>query len=92
MFFKKNFPGKVLYAVKTNPSENVIKIIINNGIENFDVASINEVKLIRKINNKTRLNYISICSPNHLHFPHVALSLRLGCNVICESVYVFSKC
>jgi len=40
-FFKKNFPGKVLYAVKTNPSENVIKIIINNGIENFDVASIN---------------------------------------------------
>ena len=57
-FFKKNFPGKVLYAVKTNPSENVIKIIINNGIENFDVASINEVKLIRKINNKVKVYFM----------------------------------
>ena len=43
-FFKNNFPGKVLYAVKTNPQEKVIKIIINSGIQNFDVASINEVK------------------------------------------------
>ena len=57
-FFKKNFPGKVLYAVKTNPSENVIKIIINNGIENFDVASINEIKLIRKINNKVKVYFM----------------------------------
>ena len=57
-FFKKNFPGKVLYAVKTNPSENVIKIIINNGIENFDVASINEIKLIRKINNKVKIYFM----------------------------------
>ena len=48
-FFKNSFPGKVLYAVKTNPQEKVIKIIINNGIQNFDVASINEIKLIRKI-------------------------------------------
>ena len=29
-FFKSNFPGKVLYAVKTNPNEKVIKII-NSG-------------------------------------------------------------
>ena len=57
-FFKKNFPGKVLYAVKTNPSENVIKIIINNGIENFDVASINEIKLIRKINSKVKIYFM----------------------------------
>ena len=47
-FFKKNFPGKILYAVKTNPNEKVIKTIINSGIQNFDVASINEIKLIRK--------------------------------------------
>ena len=47
-FFKNNFPGKVLYAVKTNPNEKIIKIIINSGIQNFDVASIDEVKLIKK--------------------------------------------
>ncbi len=57
-FFKSNFPGKVLYAVKTNPNEKVIKIIINNGIENFDVASINEIKLIRKINSKVKLYFM----------------------------------
>ena len=49
-FFKNKFPGKVLYAVKTNPDEKVLKIINDSGIQNFDVASINEVKLVRKIN------------------------------------------
>ena len=57
-FFKSNFPGKVLYAVKTNPNERVIKIIINSGIENFDVASINEIKLIRKIDSKVKIYFM----------------------------------
>jgi len=48
-FFKKNFPGKVLYAVKTNPNKEVLKHIIDNGIENFDAASINEIQLIRNL-------------------------------------------
>ena len=48
-FFKDNFPGKILYAVKTNPNEKVIKQIVSNGIEDFDVASLNEIKLIKKI-------------------------------------------
>ena len=57
-FFKNNFPGKVLYAVKTNPNEKVIKIIINSGIQNFDVASINEIKLIKKIDEKVRVYFM----------------------------------
>ena len=57
-FFKKNFPGKILYAVKTNPNEFVLKKIIKNGINDFDVASINEVKLIRKISPKARLYFM----------------------------------
>ena len=48
-FFKDNFPGKVLYAVKTNPNEEVLKHIIKNGIGNFDTASINEISLIKKL-------------------------------------------
>ena len=47
--FKDNFPGEILYAVKTNPNEKVIKFIVENGINSFDVASINEIKLIKKI-------------------------------------------
>ena len=48
-FFKNNFPGKVLYAVKTNPNKDVLKHIIGNGIKNFDAASINEIQLIRNL-------------------------------------------
>ena len=48
-WFNKNFPGKVLYAVKTNPHEEVIKEIKNSGIDKFDIASIEEIKVIKKI-------------------------------------------
>ena len=48
-FFKNNFPGKVLYAVKTNPNKEVLNHIISNGINNFDAASINEILLIKNL-------------------------------------------
>ena len=57
-FFKKNFTGKVLYAVKTNPNEKILKSIIDNGIENFDVASINEVRLVKKIDPKVKIYFM----------------------------------
>ena len=57
-FFKENFPGKVLYAVKTNPNEKIIKQIIANGINEFDVASLNEIKLINKIYPEAKLHFM----------------------------------
>ena len=57
-FFKINFPGKILYAVKTNPHEKVLKQIIANGIKDFDVASLNEIKLIKKINSEVNLHFM----------------------------------
>jgi ornithine decarboxylase len=57
-FFKDNFPGKTLYAVKTNPNEKVLKQIILNGIEDFDVASINEIKLIKKLKPEANLYFM----------------------------------
>ena len=57
-FFKDNFPGKTLYAVKTNPNEKVLKQIISNGIINFDVASINEIKLIKKLKPEANLYFM----------------------------------
>ena len=57
-FFKDNFPGKILYAVKTNPNEKIIKQIINNGINQFDVASLNEIKLIKKIKSDSKLHFM----------------------------------
>ena len=57
-FFKDSFPGKVLYAVKTNPNEKVIRQIISSGIKDFDVASLNEIKLIKKIKPEATLYFM----------------------------------
>ena len=57
-YFKKKFPGKVLYAVKTNPHPEVLKSIVESGIENFDVASIQEIKDIRAIDPNANCSYM----------------------------------
>ena len=57
-FFKNNFPGKVLYAVKTNPNKEVLKHILNNGITNFDAASVNEIKLIKSLDPKAHIYFM----------------------------------
>lgn len=36
----------------------------------------------------TALGVVSVCSPNHLHHPHIAAGLRLGADVICEKPLV----
>ena len=46
-FFATKFPGKALYAVKANPSPDLIKILWANGITHYDVASIGEVRMVR---------------------------------------------
>jgi len=57
-YFINKFPGKVLYAVKTNPHPEVLKTIVESGIENFDVASIQEIKDIRAINSNAKCSYM----------------------------------
>ena len=56
--FQNKFPGKILYAVKTNPHPEVLKTIIESGIENFDVASIQEIKDIRAIKQNAKCSYM----------------------------------
>ena len=57
-FFQNKFPGKILYAVKTNPNPIVLKTIIESGIDNFDIASIKEIEAIKKINPKASCFYM----------------------------------
>ena len=56
--FQNMFPGKVLYAVKTNPHPEVLKTIVKSGIENFDVASIQEIEDIRKISPNAECSFM----------------------------------
>jgi ornithine decarboxylase len=46
-FFATKFPGKSLYAVKANPSPDLVQILWDNGISHYDVASIAEVRMVR---------------------------------------------
>ena len=57
-YFQKKFPGKILYAVKTNPHEEIIKTLIKSGIDQFDVASIEEIKAVRKFSQTAKCSYM----------------------------------
>ena len=45
-FFVEKFPGRSIYAVKANPSPDLIQTLWMSGITHFDVASISEVRLV----------------------------------------------
>ena len=45
-FFSEKFPGKSLYAVKANPSPDLLKILWDSGVTHYDVASLGEVRLV----------------------------------------------
>ena len=45
-FFAERFPGRSMYAVKANPSPDLLRILWDGGITHYDVASIAEVRLV----------------------------------------------
>ena len=47
-FFVEKFPGKSLYAVKANPSPDLLRILWDAGVTHYDVASVVEVRLVRE--------------------------------------------
>ncbi|ADU11976.1 type III PLP-dependent enzyme [Asticcacaulis excentricus] len=57
-WFQRHFNGDVFYAVKANPSSWVIETLLDGGISSFDVASINEVKLVRGLAPEARLAFM----------------------------------
>jgi len=47
-FFVDKFPGRSLYAVKANPSPDLLHILWDAGVTHYDVASIGEVRLVHQ--------------------------------------------
>lgn len=56
--FVAGFPGTPMYAVKCNPDKSVIQALYRNGVKNFDVASIGEVRLVKKVAPKAKLYFM----------------------------------
>ena len=48
-YFVEKFPGRSMYAVKANPSPELIRTLWESGITHYDVASIAEVRLVRRL-------------------------------------------
>ena len=73
-FFQNKFPGKILYAVKTNPHPLVLKTIVESGINDFDIASIKEVEAIRSVSPDAKCSYMHTVkskeSINEAYFKH----------------------
>ncbi len=46
-------------------------------------------KLLRR-NDEEKVDYVTICSPNHLHDAHIRLALRVGAHAICEKPLVLN--
>ena len=47
--FLSGFPGRVLYAVKSNADPTVLRLLIDSGVRHFDCASLPEIELIDAI-------------------------------------------
>ncbi|WP_439540083.1 type III PLP-dependent enzyme [Sphingomonas sp.] len=57
-FFVEKFPGTVLYAVKANPSPELLQILWDSGVTHYDVASIGEVRMARRALPKATLCFM----------------------------------
>ena len=56
--FRDGFPGTVMYAVKCNPTPAVLALLARAGIRDFDVASIAEIEVVRRVVPEARLYFM----------------------------------
>ena len=47
-YFVDKFPGRSMYAVKANPSPDLLRVLWDAGVTHYDVASIAEVRLVAR--------------------------------------------
>ena len=55
--FKSGFKGEVTFAVKSNPSREVISTLAEAGLKSWDVASVQEMELVNSIQHGARFHY-----------------------------------
>ena len=48
-YFVEQFPGRSLYAVKANPSPDLLRILWDAGVTHYDVASLGEIRLVHEV-------------------------------------------
>ena len=87
----KETGNELVAALDTHDSVGIIDSYFPNAkffkeVERFD----RYLEKIRHSDEKERVKYISICSPNYLHDAHIRLALRLHAHAICEKPLVIN--
>lgn len=63
--FLSSFNGKVMFAVKTNPDEHVLKDLWANSVRAFDAASLQEVALVRGLFPEAEIFFMHTIKSRH---------------------------
>ena len=48
------------------------------------------LEMLRRGPKESQINYLTVCSPNHLHDAHIRLALRINADAICEKPLVLN--
>lgn len=85
----KDTGNDLIAAVDPHDSVGILDRYFNDvsfftEIERFD----RHLEKLRRYSQDQKADYISICSPNHLHDAHIRLAMRLDANAICEKPLV----
>ena len=87
----KDTGNKLIAAVDPNDSVGILDRYFHDvsyfkEFERFD----RHIEKLKYSNSPDNINYVSICSPNHLHDAHIRFGLRIGADVICEKPLVIN--
>ena len=87
----KDTNNKLIAAVDPHDSVGILDryfpdVSFFTEFERFD----RHLERLRRGTPETRIDYLSICSPNHLHDAHIRLALRVGADAICEKPLVIN--
>jgi UDP-N-acetyl-2-amino-2-deoxyglucuronate dehydrogenase len=80
-------------AIKETGNELISVYDVHDGLAVLDqyfphAACFSDLGSYTVFHKNRPLDFVSICSPNHLHFQHISWALQQGANVICEKPLV----
>lgn len=84
----KDTQNKMIAAYDINDSVGIIDSIFPDSEFFTEFEQFYEYAHTLKKSPETKLDYVSVCSPNYLHYAHIAAGLRLDCDVVCEKPIV----
>jgi UDP-N-acetyl-2-amino-2-deoxyglucuronate dehydrogenase len=78
-------------AVACDPSDSV-GVLDRFSLETeFTTDELAFAQMLRRRTEGSKVRYIAICTPNHLHFAHCRLALEAGADVVCEKPLVLGR-